>query len=389
MAIPFVYSLRSVRQRYASGAVAVLGIAGAVGVFVAMLALARGFSSTLTASASDANAIVLRAGATSEIYSSLSLEQVRIIQDAAGIAGGKDGPLVSAEVVELATFSLKKRGTDANLQVRGVSARTLEVREHVRVARGRFFRPGLAELVVGSSVAKNYAGLDIGDTVKFGGGTWQVVGILDAGGSVFDSELWCDATVLNQVYKRPEGLFESLTVRLRSPADLQKLRDTLTSDPRLTVTVERERDYYEKTSGTLTALLRTLGLLVAAVMGIGAVLAALNTMYSEVAARSREVATLRALGFGAASVVICFVFEALLIAASGGFLGCAAALPINGYTTEVMNWATVSHVAFAFRVTPGLIGAGIAFALVMGLLGGVPPALRAARRPVATALREL
>ncbi len=389
MAIPLVYSIRSLRERATSAGVAVLGIAGAVTVFVAMLAMVRGFTSTLVASGSDANAIVMRAGATSEIYSSLRLEQVQIIQDAPGVARDGDGPVASAEIVDLATFSLRKSGADANIQVRGVSPKALRVHDNVRIAAGRFLRPGLADLVVGRNAAKNYAGLDLGNTVRFGGGTWTVVGVLDSGGSAFDSELWCDAAVLNQVYKRPENAFESVTVRLGSPGDLQRLKDALTSDPRLTVQVERERDYYEKTSRALAALLRMLGVLVASVMGTGAVLAALNTMYSAVAERSREVATLRALGFGAASVVACFVLEALILAACGGLLGCAAALPINGYTTEVMNWDTVSHVAFAFRVTPDLLLGGLAFAFAMGLLGGLSPAIRAARRPVAAALREL
>ncbi len=389
MTIPFAYGTRSLRRRAASAGVAVMGIAGAVTVFVAMLAMAHGFAATLVASGSDANAIVTRAGATSEIYSSLRLEQVKIIRDAPGVMRDADGALASAEVVELATFPLSKSGTDANAQVRGVSPRALLVRDGVRIVAGRFFRPGLAELVVGRNAARNYAGLDLGGTVRFGGGTWKVVGVLDAGGSAFDSEIWCDALVLNQVYGRPENAFESVTVRLESPADLGRLKDALTSDPRLTVQVESERDYYEKTSRALSSLLRVLGLLVASVMGTGAVLAALNTMYSAVAERAREVATLRALGFGAGSVAACFALEALILAAAGALLGCAMALPINGATTEVMNWDTVSHVAFAFRITPRLLLGGFGFALLMGVLGGVPPAVRAARRPVAAALREL
>jgi putative ABC transport system permease protein len=389
MAIPFVYNLRSMRRRWSSGLVAVLGIAGAVTVFVAMLAMARGFASTLVAAGSPANAIVTRAGATSEIYSSLRLEQVQIIENTPGVARGKDGPLASAEVVELATFTQRKTGIDANLQVRGVSPQALAIRDRVHVLGGRFFKPGLAEIVVGRNVAGAYVGLELGSTVKFGGGVWTVVGVLDAGGSAFDSELWCDAVVLNQVYKRPENAFESVTVRLASPEGLQQFKDALTSNPRLAVQVERESDYYEKTSRSLTSLLRMLGLLIAAVMGVGAVLAALNTMVAAVAERAREIATLRALGFGAGSVVLSFLFEALLLAAGGGVLGCLVALPMNGYTTEVMNWETVSHVAFAFRITPSLLLGGAVFALVMGVLGGVTPAIHAARQPVALTLRKL
>jgi putative ABC transport system permease protein len=389
MAIPLVYNVRSVRRRWTSAIVAVLGIAGTVGVFVAMLSMARGFKATLVASGSPDNAIVMRAGSSSEMMSALTLDQVKVIEDAPGVAPGPRGPAVSPEVVVVAAFPLAKTGTDANVQVRGVSPHVLAVRRNVRIVQGRLFRPGLSELVVGRNVAGTYAGLDLGRTVSFGGGTWTVVGVFDAGGSAFDSELWCDAAVLNQVYKRPENIFQSVTVHLTSPADLTRFKDALTSDPRLSVEVENERAYYEKNSRALTTMITVLGSLVAFVMGIGAVFGALNTMYSAVAERSREIATMRALGFGGASVVASFVFEGLLIALAGGVLGCVAVLPVNGLTTGTMNWQTFSHLAFAFRITPGLLVGGVVFALLMGLLGAVPPALRAARRPVAVALREL
>jgi putative ABC transport system permease protein len=234
-----------------------------------------------------------------------------------------------------------------------------------------------------------YSGLALGDTVKFGGGIWRVVGIFDAGGSAFDSEVWCDATVLNQVYHRPENIFQSVTVHLTSPEALGGFRDALTSDPRLTVQVDRERDYYDKQSRTLTTLIVVLGTLVAVVMGIGAVFGALNTMYSAVAERTREIATMRALGFGAGSVIFSFIIEALIISFCGGLLGCLAVLPLNGLTTGAMNFQTFSYLAFAFQVTPDLLLGGLAFALLMGLIGGVPPAIRAARRPVSVALRSL
>ncbi len=389
MAIPIVYNIRSIRQRWTSGIVAVLGIAGTVGVFVAMLSMARGFKATLVASGSPGNAIVLRAGSTSEMMSAVTLDQVQIVENAPGVARGKDGPLVSPEVVVVAAFPLKKTGTDANVQARGVSPRVLEVRDNVRIVSGRMFRPGLNELVVGRNVAGTYAGLDLGTTVKFGGGTWTVVGVFDAGGSAFDSELWCDAIVLSQVYKRPQNVFQALTVHLTSAAALTGFKDALTADPRLSVQVESEREYYEKSSRSLTTMITVLGSLVAFVMGIGAVFGALNTMYSAVAERSREIATMRALGFGTVAVVTSFVFEALLIAFVGGVIGCVAVLPVNGLTTGTMNWQTFSHLAFAFRITPGLLVIGVVFSLLMGLIGGVPPAIRAARRPVAVALREL
>lgn len=389
MAIPIVYNVRSVKARWTSTVVAVLGIAGTVGVFVAMLSLARGFQATLVASGSASNAIVRRAGATSEMDSGITLEQVRVIEDAPGVVRAGAGPLVSPEVVVVAAFPLKGRGTDGNAQVRGVSARALAVRPNVKVIAGRPFEPGLSELLVGRNVANSYVGLELGKTVRFGGGTWTVVGVFDAGGSAFDSELWCDANVLKQVYQRPQNLFQSVTVRLTSPEALTPFKDALTADPRLTVQVDREVEYYAKQSRQLTTLITVLGSLVALVMGVGAVFGALNTMYSAVAERAREIATLRALGFGSGSVVLSFVIEALGIALAGGLLGCLAVLPLNGLTTGTINWQTFSHLAFAFRITPFLLLWGLLFALMMGLVGGLPPAIRAARAPIVIALREL
>lgn len=389
MAIPVVYNYRSVKARWTSAIVAVLGIAGTVGVFVAMLSLARGFRATLVASGSNDNAIIMRAGATSEMMSGVALEQVKIFQDAPGVARGSEGPLVTAEVVVVAPFPLLATGTDANVQIRGVSANVLDIRKNVKVIQGRMFRPGLSELTVGKNANSTYSGLTVGNTVNFGGGRWQVVGVFDAGGSAFDSEVWCDAGVLDGVYKRPTNIFQSATVHLTSADALQQFRDSVTSDPRLNVEVSREIDYYSKQSTRMTTLITILGGLVASVMAIGAIFGALNTMYSAVAERGREIATMRALGFGGPAVVFSFLIEALLISSVGGAIGCLAVLPLNGLTTSTINWQTFSHLAFAFRITPALLVGGIIFALVMGVLGGLPPAMRAALRPVAVALREL
>lgn len=389
MAIPIVYNLLSLKERWTSTLVAVLGIAGTVLVFVGMLSLARGFEATLVASGSPGNAIVRRAGATSEMDSAISIENVRLIENAPGVERDAKGPLLSAEVVVIAAFPLKSTGTDANVQVRGVSPRALEVREGVRMAAGRFLRPGVAELVVGRNAATAYEGFGLGSRVRFGGGEWTVVGVFDAGGSAFDSEVWCDTDVLNQVYQRPRGVFQSVTAHLVSAGDFKTFADALAADPRLTVQAEREVDYWSKQSQALTTLITVLGTLVALVMGVGAVFAALNTMYAAVAERAREIATLRALGFGAGSVILSFVLESLCISFVGGVIGCLVALPINGRTTGTMNFQTFSHLAFAFRITPGLLAEGLLFALLMGLAGGVPPAVRAARQRVSVALREL
>ena len=291
----------------------------------------------------------------------------------------------------IAAFPLRATGTDANVQVRGVSARALDVRESVKIKAGRFFtaRAGRAG-GRHATLRRPTPGSTSADRITFGGGTWKVVGVFDAGGSAFDSEVWCDANVLNQTYQRPQNVFQSLTVRLDSPEAFTTLKDALSRPTRASRSqVEREQVYYARQSQSLTTMITVLGTLVAVVMAVGAVFGALNTMYSAIAERTREIATMRALGFGGGSVVVSFVFESLLIALIGGVLGCLIVLPINGLTTGTMNWQTFSHLAFAFRITPGLLLSGVVFALVMGLIGGVPPAVRAARRQVAPTLREL
>jgi putative ABC transport system permease protein len=387
--IPFAYTLESLRVRWASAIVAVLGIAGTVAVFIAMLALAHGFETALVATGLPENAIVRRAGATSEMDSSLEVDQVRAIEDSAMVAHAGARALTSPEVVVIANLPLAEGGGEANVQVRGLSAAALEVHTNVHVVEGRFFAAGLPELVVGSNAVKAYKGLGIGSEVYLGGVRWRVVGILAAGGSSVDSEVWGDADVLGGAYQRPKGVYQSLALRLERGQGVEKLRDALSKDPRLKVQVDGEVEYYRKESRGLTQLITTLGQLVAVVMGVGAVFGALNTMYSAVAERSREIATLRAIGFSVAAVIVCFLIESLVIAFGGGLLGCALALPVNGLTTGTVNWQTFSHLAFAFQVTPPLLAGGVAFALVMGVVGGVPPALRAARLPVAAALRDL
>jgi putative ABC transport system permease protein len=389
MAIPIIYNIRSVKARWTSTIVAVLGIAGTVGVFVAMLSLARGFQATLVASGSKDNALIVRAGATSEMTSGVTLDSVKIIQDAPGIARGTDGPLVTPESVLMAPIPLLSTGTDANVELRGVSPNVLEIRKQVKIVQGRMFKSGLAEVVVGKNANTTYSGLTLGKTIKLGSVAWQVVGVFDAGGSSFDSEVWADAHLLTAAYNRPENSFQSVTVHLTSPDALNQLKDSVTSDPRLNVDVTREIDYYAKQSTSLTTLITRLGGFVAFVMAIGAVFGALNTMYSAVADRGREIATMRALGFGGPSVVFSFLIEALLISFVGGALGCLAVLKLNGLTTSTINFQTFSNLAFAFKITSDLLVMGIVFALAMGIFGGLFPAVRAARLPVATALREL
>ena len=389
MAIPVIYNLRSVKARWTSAIVAVMGIAGTVGVFIAMLSLARGFKATLVSSGSEDNAIIMRAGATSEMTGGVTIDTVKIVQDAPGIARSSDGPLVTPEVVLVAPIPLISTGTDANVQVRGVSKNVLQIRNKVKIVQGRMFTPGLTEIVVGKNANTSYAGLTLGNTVSLGSVRWNIVGVFDAGGSSFDSEIWGDAHLIGPAYNRPDIFFQSVTVHMVSPDSLQQLKDSLTRDPRLNVDVSREIEYYSKQSTRLTTLITVLGGLVAGIMAIGAVFGALNTMYSAVSERGREIATMRALGFGGPSVVISFVIEALLISFVGGLIGCIAVLPLNGLTTGAMNLQTFSHLAFAFKITGELLVKGVVFALFMGVFGGLAPAIRAASLPISQALREL
>ena len=388
--IPVSYNVRSMMLRYGATSVAVLGIAGVVAVFVAMLSMANGFTETLRSTGSETNAIVLRGGAISEMGSAVNLEQTRIIADAPGVARDASGqPLTSPEVVVIAAIPLVDSGTDANVQIRGVSENVLAIRNNVRISAGRMFQAGMAELVVGRNATRLYRGMKLGDTIDFGGLTWTVVGIMDSSGSAFDSEAWADSSVLNQAYKRPVNIFQSVTVKLASRDSLTAFKDALTLDPRLSVDAEREVTYYARKSEMVATLIRVLGFMVALVMAIGAIFAALNTMYAAVSARIREVATLRAMGFGSLAVILSFLVESLFISILGGAIGCMAILPLNGFTASTINWSTFSHLAFAFQVTPALMLKGMIFAVFMGFVGGLFPSLRAARLPVAVALREM
>jgi putative ABC transport system permease protein len=388
--VPISYNFRSIRARWTSTIVAILGIAGTVGVFVAMLSLAHGFQATLVSSGSPDDALVMRAGSTSEMMGGITLDSVKLVQDKPGVARDASGqPLITQEVVGVIPIPLISTGTDANVEVRGVSPNVLQIRKFVKVVQGRMFHSGLDELVVGKNASKTYEGLTVGSTVNFGGGQWKVVGVIDAGGSSFDSEVWCDARILNEMLKRPENIFQSATVHLTSVSAFDKFKDSITSDPQLNLEVEREVEYYAKQSSAMTRLITILGGLVAAIMAIGAVFGALNTMYSAVAERGREIATMRALGFSSWSVILSFLFEALLISFIAGIIGCVVVLPLNGMTTQTMNFSTFSSIAFAFKITFNLLVMGVIFALAMGVLGGLLPAVRAALRPVAVALREL
>jgi putative ABC transport system permease protein len=382
-------NIRTLPQRKGTAVVAAVGIAGVVAVFVAVLSIAEGFRQTMTMTGSRDVAIVMRAGTDSEMSSILMLEDVRIVTDAPGVLRGTEGPVASAELFVIVDLPKRTTGTDANVPLRGVQQAAFAVRPDVRIVEGRAFRPGRNEVIVGSAAAAQFRGLEVGSVLRWGEQDWVVAGVFDAGGTVSDSEIWCDVAVLQPAYRRGTS-FQSVYTRLASEADFDGFKDALTTDPRLNVKVLRETEFYAEQATMLYAVVTQLGLVVAVLMGIGAVFGALNTMYSAVSARMREIATLRAMGFGGFPVVVSVLVESMLLALIGGLAGGVIAYAaFNGYQTATMNWQSFSQVAFRFAVTPELLVQGVVYSLLMGFAGGVLPAFRAARLPVVTALREL
>ena len=383
------FGLMSVPQRRGAVTATVIGIAGVVAVLVGVLSIAAGFKQAMVVSGAPDAAIVLRSGADSEMVSGLSRDSTRVIADTAGVARNGQGPLASAELFVIIDLPKRSTGTDANVPLRGVEPAAFPVHDNVRIIQGRAFEWGKDEVIVGSGAAREFAGLDVGSKLKVGRYEWPVVGIFSANGGVSESEIWSDAKVLQDAYHRGDS-FQSVSVKLNSPGAFQEFKDALTANPQLSVKVVRQSEYYAEQSETITRLVTTLGFLIAFLMAIGAVFGALNTMYSAVAARTREIATLRALGFGSGAVVVSLMIEALLLALAGGAIGGSLAyLAFNNFHTSTMNFQSFSQVAFAFKVTPELLGRGIAWSALIGLIGGLFPAIRAARLPIAAALREM
>jgi len=383
------FGLMSVPRRLGSVAATVIGIAGVVAVLVGILSMAIGFSQAMTASGSDDRAIILRSGADSEMVSGLDHEATRVIADAPGLARGSNGPLSSAELYVMINVPKRSTGTDANVPLRGVDPAARDVRGNIRILEGRVNETGKNEVIAGVGAAQEFGGLEVGKTIKVGQSEWPVVGIFSAGGGTAESEIWTDGHLLQQAFNRGDT-YQSVYVKLNSAGAFQAFKDSLTSDPRLNVKVQRESEYFSEHSVVLTQLIDTLGVLIASLMAVGAVFGALNTMYSAVAARTREIATLRALGFGGGAIVVSLMLESLALALAGGCLGGGLAwLAFNNFHTSTMNWQSFSQVAFAFRVTPGLLLQGMTWAAGIGLIGGLFPAIRAARLPIAAALREL
>jgi putative ABC transport system permease protein len=383
-----LFNLRSLPERKAAALTAAVGIAGVVGVLVGVLAIAQGFRRAMTVSGSPEIAVVLRSGADSEMTSGLQRDAVRTIADAPGIARNSAGPLSSAELAVIMTLPKRSTGTDANVPLRGVQQGAFDVRGNITIEAGRRFETGRNEVMVGAGAARAFAGLDIGSQLKVGLNTWDVVGIFSANGGIAESEIWADTAVLQPAYHRNNS-FQAVYVRLTSASAYQEFKDALTTDPKLNVKVSRLSDFYEEQSTAVTKFITTIGVFIASLMGLGALFGALNTMYSAVAGRTREIATLRALGFGRGAVVCSVLVESVMLSILGGVLGAAAAyLLFDGYRASTINWQTFSQVTFAFRVTPLLLGQAIAFATLIGIVGGLFPAIRAARLPISAGLRE-
>jgi len=384
-----LFNLRSLPERKAAAITAAVGIAGVVGVLVGVLAIAQGFRRAMTVSGAPNVAVVLRSGSDSEMTSGLEREAVRTIGDAPGIARGPVGPLTSAELFVIINLPKRSTGTDANVPLRGVEQGAFEVRDNIRMVAGRRFATGRSEVIVGAGAARAFAGLDLGKQIKVGQNVWDVVGIFSANGGLAESEIWTDTAVLGPAYHRNNS-FQSVYVRLTSAAAFDEFKDALTADPKLNVKVLRLSDFYQEQSTMVTKFITTIGVFIASLMALGALFGALNTMYSAVAGRTREIATLRALGFGAGPVVASVLVESVLLSLVGGLFGAAAAyLLFNGYRASTINWQTFSQVTFSFLVTPLLLGQAIAFATCIGIIGGLFPALRAARLPISSGLREL
>jgi putative ABC transport system permease protein len=377
--------IASLPQRWGASAVIVVGIAGVVGVLVAMLAMGEGFKSTLNRTGNDDSAIILRGGSQSETNSVITRDQVPLVSSLAGIARGKDGrPLVSPELSQVVNMVTKADGTDANALMRGVSANAWELRPQIRVVEGRKFNPGMREIVVGEGAKRQYVGLDVGKQVELANQMWTIVGTFASRDS-HDSELWADTETVANTYRR--NAFQSVTVKLDGKDGFTQLKAAMAADPRLKLDVDTTRHYYSKQSENLTRFIKILGTVIGVIMAIGAVFGALNTMYAAVAGRAREIATMRAIGFRGLPVVVAVMLETMLLALLGGLLGGAIAwLIFNGYSVSTLS-SNFSQVMFQFRVSPDLLWNGLKWALGIGLVGGLFPALRAARLPVTDALR--
>lgn len=382
-------NLRSMPQRLASSVVAVLGVGAVVGVFAGVLSMASGFEKTMLSAGSEGTAVVIRAGSSSELSSGFGNNQVQVIADAPGVLRDDDGPVVSAELYVLVDIAKKSNHRDSNVPLRGVQAGAFKVRDNITIVEGRQFETGKNELIVGRAAQQTFVGLDVGSVMPFGLTEWTVVGVFEDNGSVSESELWTDVRVLQSIYRRGNS-FQSVRVKLESPDAIDSFTDYLKEDPRIDPDVYTDKEFYSQQSESLATFIRVVGYPLTFLMAIGAIFGALNTMYSSVSARGKEIATLRALGFGPLSILVSTIIESTILAVLGGVLGGGLAwLFLNGYTVSTLNGPSFSQVVFDFAVSPDLLAQGLVAAVVIGLVGGLFPAIRAVRIPVSVALREL
>jgi putative ABC transport system permease protein len=378
-------NLRGLPDRMGASTVIVVGLAGVVGVLTALLAMNEGLSHTLTSTGSADRALVLRSGSNAELNSGFDKDNATLITEMPGIKKGADGrPLASRELMLIAELPLKRSGTSGNVTLRGVESTAFELRGGVKIVAGRPFEPGRNEVIVGSQVPGQFDGAELGATLRIRGGDWTVVGVFEAG-NAHDSELWLDAATAQDAFNRAG--YSSVLVALESPAAIETLKAALEADPRLRVDAIAQDQFYERQTASSTGMIRALAYLVTIVMAMGAVFAALNTMYASVSARGREIATLRALGFGAFPVVASVLVESMVLALIGGLIGAAIAWALFDNLSVTTLGANFTQVVFGFKVSGAIVGTGLALALMVGFVGGLLPAIRAARAPVATALR--
>ena len=387
MAIPIKYNLRNLRVRWRLTLATTLGVALVVAVFVMVMALARGLKSTYISTGDPRNVLVLRKGSTAESSSQITREEVRLIRYLDGIAHDDHGePLASSEIVVLINQARIDHSGFANVLVRGIGPVGRELRPQVNLAQGRMFVQGLHECIVSRKIAERFADCQVGQSFHSGKTTWHVVGMFDASKTAYESEIWVDADEARDVFHR--DFYGSVLIRPVSTQAAAALIKRMESDKNLQVRVLPETEYYREQTKT-AAPIQFLGAFLATVMSIGAAFSAMNTMYATVGSRTREIGTLRVLGFKRRDIYVSFLLESIFLALIGGLLGCLLSLPLNGIATGTFSWTTFAEVAFEFRITIGLLAGGMAFALVMGVLGGLLPARLAARKPVLDALRSV
>ena len=387
MGLILKYTLRNLAVRKLTTALTVIGMGLVVFVAAAVMMLAHGLEETLVATGSDDNAIFVRKAANTETISLMVRDDAGVVTTQPEVAVSSDGtPIAASEIVILVSLNKSEGGDAANAVLRGTQPKALELRPNIKLVEGRMFTPGTSEIVAGRSASENYQGCKIGESVRFAMRDWTVVGVFDAGGAGFDSELWGDADQVQQAFRRT--IYSSVTVRLRDPAQFEQLKTRMETDPRLTVDVKREKEYYQAQSELMATFIRVMGLVISIVFSVGAMIGAMITMYAAVANRTREIGTMRAIGFPRRRVLVVFLIEAIWLSLLGGGVGVLAAAMMSLVTVSTTNWTTFSELAFSFALSPSIVLGSFVFAIVMGLIGGFLPAVRAARADIINSLRE-